>query len=1519
MTPLIQQLTASLPAIKPAPGTSSQAIADLFRAIATAAIQLDPSQAQIPPGDIDPLIVEAINAGAVQAAALSAIHSTLTVKFEVLPLSGPRVADSSQRATEVLGTFIVDPGVLTRALTFQTSEFQSVNALVGLGPPGEMWMLIPMATVQATPDGKTWTLPAGTVWVLSRFLVPGAPGLSGLRIAGGTLQFDMPAIKRGPILVPGSAVWTLSVEPEQPVAGDPAGSDADALNLRMPTRLEVHSNAPPVLTGDIVLSGFGSDLNLTSAGAAFLDANQISFPLQAVEKKWSIAGNRSRVTQFQGESEPANARWAIPVTALNGPNAEAPNGGSITVSFSEGLTSTLAAQDGGPCRWFVSTLIANADRIEIQSVQPNSGARYDLNLWGTSVSQVRFAGQSLSKLTFLSERRGFDTCAVAGGGCVNQWDLPRRADGKPFDFDGSISLFGLVSTPDSFLLVLDATTPLSTGHTGLALENMYALVRPTRAVALIAPFDATASLPSGSANLIFDVDSIIPTLPDPYAANLNAPAPNPVVEQALRATLQWNASQPPAISVHLDKQVTFPEPSFTLLDDADEKAVYGTFKEQLTSQIEFLYLLDLSSREHLFGVALEPPSANTLSIVDNRLSLQLSKVRLLMQPQVQWEPVQAIEDPTAKVFTGDILSSVLDGGPTLVGANSVKLIPILPGPVAEEIIEAIHQNTPSAALFSLPFGLRAVTLFHHKPFIPKQFILVPPDVSLHEPVLGQMTGARQVRLIANNVIDPRVLDPDGSPNPSRVMPGMMRQLANLDPQANKAGLESVMPNEFRGGIGTQFSTDPAQPGAGVPLHRVDLSGYGLSTFSEWSQNADPPNFTKIEFRVLNGRTAYEVIQFVSILYECGARCVRTVILERHNAGRVLRIDSGWVALEPGLFFLPIAFEKGAVKSFQNIRRIRIAGAVFNLDPTTPMQPVIFDADADIDGAIGGLVPIYDRPGYIELIPPPNVDPKVFIRPKAPLSAAQLQLLFQTVGAIGGPVNCAARIGGTLQTQLSAILSDFAPGDNAGDIGFAVAVVGTPKLPRAGHWTAVRVNPATHATSSVDPRRGVPIVRHGQGPFRFREPSDTRLTNARIEHALLMTTATSRALFRQPSIAPGVPGKMSFDIPPLLADPYSLVQTTGAFPSPNFGLPLKETPSFQIAEDNSWNIDINKFHIDVKPQPGFMQGAGWGLTRDYNFAAPDEAADVVLDIASAAPAPFLVNVPPSILNLDLPLPAPLNRIFQIVTQYTATDGGPPQLMKPDLIFAGALTELKSILDALAHMTGLAVPFDVSVTAGEGASPSFTVHMSLVFGIGNGPDGRVEIGMGKFSGQFLISGELEATLKGVDRALLTLQFQGDVQQGILPPLLYAGGFFSFSIKLSETGPPVVQLSLGVVTSVGGDLIPVLLAVEGTITYGYSLIPETFAPGVFLGIEARAKLLAGLIGFSFGVEVMAQIQRQPLGQFVTISAQLHIAASVHVAIFLDEDIHFDAHFSQDIPLALLALAPGVGLAVAPALIPV
>ena len=122
------------------------------------------------------------------------------------------------------------------------------------------------------------------------------------------------------------------------------------------------------------------------------------------------------------------------------------------------------------------------------------------------------------------------------------------------------------------------------------------------------------------------------------------------------------------------------------------------------------------------------------------------------------------------------------------------------------------------------------------------------------------------------------------------------------------------------------------------------------------------------------------------------------------------------------------------------------------------------------------------------------------------------------------------------------------------------------------------------------------------------------------------------------------------------------------------------------------------------------------------------------------------------------------------------------------------------------------------------------------------------------------------------------------------------------------------MGTTTSIGGDLIKNVVEVEVTIKYGYMLQPETLRPGVLLGLEARAKLLGGLIGFSFAVQAMARIERIDLDDKgkVTIFADIRIVATVQVAWLLEEDIDIRTQFEQTLPLSL-ALVPLGGGAIA------
>jgi hypothetical protein len=1522
MNTLIPQLIDILKRIEPAAGADAESLRGLLRNFAAEVIQSDPSQGVILPGDIPlgdlgPRLVEAIQAGIEFVAVLDKTSTLLHVFEEELPHGTPAIGDSPEQASETFGPFVERGGTLIRLKAFRSGAF--LRVLVHNPPgipigPNELQILIPAASTPDAPDLLNWTLAPGTVWIASRFLVKGTTDFTGLRIKGGTMRLggasrtDAVNIQ----LPPGQSFWSLSLEPEAtPPSG--AGSDADALALTLPTRLDVSSPAPPVVSGAPILSGFGSDIHFTMSGAPHTAASQILFPMQAAEPTWSITGNASGLATFSGESAVASADYALTISTT-GPDflAEAAHGGSLVVRLGTPFSSSFAAQQGGVSNWLQTTLTANALQLELHSGDADSAAAYDLDLWNTSHSAVRFAGQSLSGLVFRSERGAGDTVVVLGGAIRNQWDLPCGANGQPFPFEGRTDSFGLFSNAAGTWVAVSATASVLDSLNGLTLENLHLVVKSPRKLFALAPFDTAPQLSSGIAIFQFDVNFAVPTLPDPYAANFPLPEFQGVVESALGIRLTWQGASTPALLAYLLLQVHFPEPPFLAPAGEDEQFLRGVFQVFLmSSQLEspeFLYLLDMSSSEHLLGMALESPSNNQAELLDNRLSLPMQHVRLLMQPQVQWEPVLIEKNPLIPSLQREIVHSTSNGGPTLIGANSVTLVPTLPKPVAAGILNAISLEQPSAVLFSLPFGLRAVVrLSSQGPFFPQEGHPAIAATELHEPVFGTFSVARQFRITA--------VDNGFTPPQESGLPGLIRQTPNLDldRQFNIPKLTSVLPDELAGAV------DGFSRSVVIPVQHADLSGYGLSSFSQWISTVDGFGLSKAEFQVMNGRTAYEVLMFRSCLYECGARVVRTIILERHTSGRVSRSDSGWVAVEPGVFALPQQFANGSVRAFKNIRRIRITGAAaIPLDANTSAQPVIFDADADIDGH-DGLVPIYDRPGYIQIEPSPPQS----LRIQNLLTDTQLRTLFSTVGPIGSPVDCVIRLGNTLEMHLSAIVSDVAPDEADPFFGFAVAVVGSPKLPRAGQWNVVRINPQTNEVSPVDPRRGVPVTRVVPGPFRFREPSDARRSDARIRHGLLLSTESSRVLFGRPIIdLSKPPGTLNFEDVAVMADPYSLVQATGHFPNPSFAISLDRIPLFNIDENNQWRIDNPIFDVPnlVKaPAAGLMKGADWGISRGFGPSPPrppglpqlpgPSKPQVNLNIDSAAAQALNIAIPTS--HLDLDLPAPLNTIFKLHADYATIAGQLPKLGKPTLEFTGLLEELKKTLDSLAQLVGLPFDVDVSVTANPGESPSFVVHLHLNFRLGKSPEDRIDVGAGKFYGEFTIEGELEAGLTGINRSLLSVALRGDMQQGILPPLLYAGGFFTFSIELRDTGSPTIQMGLGVIFSIGGDLIPGLIAVEVTVHYGYTLIPDTLEPGALIGLDAHAKLLGGLIGFSFAVEAMARIKR-PLDdpQTITIWAHIRVAASVHVAIFLDEDIDFETQFQQKIPLAALSLIPGAGI---------
>jgi hypothetical protein len=1057
-------------------------------------------------------------------------------------------------------------------------------------------------------------------------------------------------------------------------------------------------------------------------------------------------------------------------------------------------------------------------------------------------------------------------------------------------FEGALGALMLIAEREGLRRATAAAAqPPSPGIYGVALQNLYLQVRSASALSFAGSGPTAGRLAEGRARLTFDVEAGEPMLPDPYAASWAQGAERRVAEAGLSIAVVWSPDGPPRVQATLERDISFPEPRDAAAEG--DPRLDELFREHLQAQPDFLSLLDLSTRDHHYGVALETLSdARPRIDADNRLAVELRDVRLLMQPQVHWEPV---EDVTPERRAR--LDSKTHGGRTLVGANSVKLVPVLPGVVCGEIVAAVGHG-PTAALFSLPFGLRAFVAMS----APRSHLPQPPKVSvaLHAPQFDAgLASAQQIRMLAAHRPPPfRGLDA------ARSMPGRLHQTENLKANAAIPPLTSVLGDLLP--MMADFENK-------VPLHAVDLSGYGLSTFSNWHVDAkDALGVTQVRFDVLNGRTSYEVIQVRSVLGLCQALLVRTIIMERRNSGPVERFDSGWVAQDDGLYNRYVPFETGAVRALRRIRNIRIMPeAPLKLSDAagSTWQAVRFDADAEIDsltaGGRDGLTPALDQLGYVQMSPPTAPDADRF-----------RHLCAAAGGPIGGDIDCGVRLGATLDMRLSSLAADFAP-DDGGGVGFAVAVYGAPAMPSAGQWSPVRIDGVTSDVSPVDVRHGVPVVRRPGQPYTFREPADGRkAAGAKAEFGFLFATPSSRVLFPRPSIDPGQPGQLT-GAPPLMADPLSLLQASSAFPRAAFALRGKGLPRFTISPTNDWRLDTPDVAFE-SPLPGVAGAADWTLDRAFgavqNFNLKIDSADLA--------RPWNIVQPPHDLRLVIEPFGP-DPLLTLKSAFAAAADATAGMQQPTVIFGPVLDEVQGIVNALQGFVDLPFEVHVDVAGGHGPSPSFIIRLNIKLRIGEGPDERIDIGVGKFYGEFVLEGELEAALNGDSHGRVTLTFRGDVQQGILPPLLYAGGLFHFMVEVRDDAEPIIELGLGTTVSIGGDLIKGLVEVEVTVSYGYTLIPKTLQPGVLLGLEARAKLLAGLVGFSFSADAMARIQRlNSDDKTVRIFADIRVAASVQVAIFFKKRVDFRTQFEQNLPLAPLLIVAGanpIGAVAASALI--
>jgi hypothetical protein len=1282
---------------------------------------------------------------------------SLLAEESATPVTNIRVqrrgADTDVRINPLEPVYESGGQVISQSLgPFVDSEQRTIRVdvitaipLIGLQWVGATQPFLFISLTQLTGTSRKIVLDTGSVWIPATQLATSAPASSfvGLGIQSGEIGFETPInLSARPILIPSPSLVQVFLK-VKPVASIP-GADFQAI---LPQNIHLTFNT----TGGSLVESDNAEIKFfsTSDKLSFqpgparyaADFSRIEFTFKSQRASLSFAQDGSQMVHFSGKSRVDSAQWSLPITRAS-PDAlgAVEGGGGLSLKLSSGLVANVKdTQLTISCGF--SMLLVEPERLFMSS-QLAIAANFPRPLPSGLKTTASFRTSKAFPLLYVKQMDTTEAFSLQASITVTL-DQPRNIVDERLRFttwgtvikvrkqDITKTTYGGDSTvPRPKLL------PQSYAIKNLVLGSSDPLNLRTN----ISEIDG--SPPTVSTTVEFDLRFILLILPDPYTSNfpLSIPPPNPQDPSStgtLRVLISWGPSSQPTLDISfvpVPANVTGSLAAHNLLLPAIERSVANEFKASNP------FLLDVSTNISQFGVLIggkserevDAPPPVTSSISGLTFNLPGTFVQLATLPPVQWEPLYT----PAPMLTADgspfpnPLTYADSGRLTEFSTNSVELIPISPREVLDSLVSRYNSDNTNVveAQFTLPFGIQASATLAH----PGTLRIEAPGLATVQPRFqpDSMAGGDQLSLKGSRgrvVIGPR------RRLVSRSFSGSATQLRNaLNSSGNLTSVTAIST------ANSDVITDPFNqtfgPGAEtakVPVTRIDISGFGESMFSDWRfvDDSQGAAISKVQFDVLVGRTAREVVQLTSTLYPFAARFVRTITIHRLNTGVVIREeddDSGWSAVSDGHYVFPsstavtqpIITHPGVVKAVLNIRNIR------DLSRTTPVTVsggielvgVRFDCTATIENTVGGQslngVPARDMLGYVQKTPGP------------PLNALQYQELLSKVGALGGLVDCTINAGGS--GQLMRVNQIGVGASQKGtDIQFAMAGWGAPIFLGGGQWSFLTIQGTNSAPTTVG-HMGIPLIQQNPSgtppqpqPYRFADPHDLLgITNQSANYCLCHATGTQKLLFPLPVIEPRAPWAFTSVLPPFLADSYAMGTSIGPFPRLETCIRFNNA-DYQLFIDTSGNLRLqlepNSSSTSFTPAMARRILLESETSRSVAFTGDENGnpSQVTIVIDTASHIPWSLEIANVSLISEIPSMGEGNadprasEISRLVgTVRSAANLKTEITDKPRVVFGPALKPVKDAL-AFFEQFGPLIPMTISMTN----SWTFWGHLDL----------------------------------------------------------------------------------------------------------------------------------------------------------------------------------------------------------------
>lgn len=1291
--------------------------------------------------------------------------------------------------------------------------------------------------------GRSLDITAGSLWFATGlFAAAPANVYSGVRISKGSLRFSADiALGNDEVVVPPSVSIDLTLEFDPPVPeASASGSEFAASRCRPPKGLDISirpAGGTITVRGDAKLTAWGAKLVLAHAGHGAqyrADLNRLVLPMKPNRRSFAIDKVISTLFVPSGEARISAAGLALPAAVIAPADlGEASGVGALMLAMDPGLAATWQGEprpvDLGPALLLLDesrlAFTGRAARATSTTARPHLA-----NL--SEPATLAYAMLDKSEVHYLTGADGGELVALSAAVDVR---LP-----KPVDVAGNrvaarlpSALVMIASTPAgerSLLLIGLTAVQLPERPLAFALTN--AVLRSTRprAVFLAGRLDGD-TITEGLAFTVYGLGGLLPSLPDPYAANSGLGSRFGAASQGyLLSTFRFGPGiealgfvLPPGAAI----EPPGTGPSFGSAPQAtSDRMVAGrpAFGDIFDFEAQpKIVLLDVSSNVSRFGVALRPPRRDDRESLAQHpwrpaqvqgldLSVDGRFLVLLTLPAVQWEPVRTLPGP--EPFPDEVRFAN-SGVPTTIDVPSVELVPINPLAAYKTILDNFARTNPrpSRARFTLPFGMLAEA----------QLIASSPvgrgaRVGEVRPSTADLQGAHQLRLEAD--------DPGLPPGETPALPGFTAQLpvaipTNGDPATSILGTNVTM--IFNGYLGA------GQPTALVPVTRIDLSGHGESMFSAWANPDDPETgVSKAEFQVLNGRAAHEVVQVKSILLPYFVPVVRTITLERRGNAVFTREDSGWVAVRDGLYRASpgsgIVTHPGVVQRATRVTNIRETGTAF-ASGGMDFVAVYFDTDLILDGA-AAPVPARRQLGYVKLSIPV-------------LTPAVYAALIQEVGPMGGAIDASIAVGGGRQRmRLHRV------GVGVAFPEFAMAAWGSLAFPGGGDWSILEAEDATDAPAPIAADRGLPIIRQGAAglptgaPYRFADPEDLFDAAAPArDYGILHSMGTQRAFFRRPRIEPASPHRIVSTERPVIADPLILATAIGPFPRQADAIPFPSAAfALEARADGTWRLDAPATFPAGVPRRT-IRTAGT-VRSDLDYAG----ATVTYTLDTANPVPWRFQLKDA---LKIMAHTAMGDLVSMAADIDAEAGRATSFADPKLKIGGPFDIVQDLLTILKDL-GIPARPDVRMTN----EWSLSVGLTIPFVDASGEDFEV------------IPGEPIPTIKFADTGL-------SIELAVAPS--------ADSASMELHGSPMFAIK-----SVPGLYVVAIikfqlqLSTETGTTYGFLI-----GVGIAYSLEAGPFELEGLFAITFFAVFGDTVLGYGVGFLVKLSAELPPIVSVEISL--------------------------------------